>query len=71
MPLSRRKAIQISGGALAGLSVTPLTGDSMHAAHAAQATAEPWPDSLVERPLRAGFPAPPPYDDPRRFCSAT
>ena len=61
MSMSRRKAIGISGSTLAGLSVARLTSESLQAQAAAQAPA-PWPDSLVERPLRAGFPAPLPLN---------
>ena len=52
MRISRRDAIcGISGATVAGLSWSEaLQGQ------AAQAQ-EPWPDRLVERPLRAGFPA--------------
>jgi DMSO/TMAO reductase YedYZ molybdopterin-dependent catalytic subunit len=47
----------LSGATLAGLSLTPLLSEGV-AAQAPQTAAEAWPDSLVERPLRAGFPAP-------------
>ena len=56
MSVSRRKAIGMSGATLAGLSLATLTPDHAQAQQPA-AAAEPWPDSLVERPLRAGFPA--------------
>ena len=63
MAISRRDAIVISGSTLAGLSlgVLPSHGE-------AQATPQPtpaqppWPDQLVERPLREGFPAPLPLN---------
>jgi DMSO/TMAO reductase YedYZ molybdopterin-dependent catalytic subunit len=55
MAVSRREALYISGSTLAGLSLTALAGDAAAQAPAAQ---EPWPDRLVERPLRQGFPAP-------------
>jgi DMSO/TMAO reductase YedYZ molybdopterin-dependent catalytic subunit len=55
MAVSRRDAIRISGATLAGLSIGAIGRDVAHA-QAAQPQ-EPWPDSLVERPLRAGFPA--------------
>jgi DMSO/TMAO reductase YedYZ molybdopterin-dependent catalytic subunit len=51
----------MSGATLAGLSLAPLVGESVQAQAPAAAT-EPWPDSLVERPLRAGFPAPLPLN---------
>ena len=58
MPISRRDAIcGLSGATLAGLS--GVFGPNVLDAQAAQApqASEPWPDRLVERPLRAGFPA--------------
>jgi DMSO/TMAO reductase YedYZ molybdopterin-dependent catalytic subunit len=58
MPISRRDAIcGISGATLAGLS--GVFGPAVPEAQAAQApqASEPWPDRLVERPLRQGFPA--------------
>ena len=55
MALSRRDALRISGSTLAGLSIGALAGDLGHA-QAAQPQA-PWPETLVERPLREGFPA--------------
>src|SRR5262245_32692652 len=55
MAVSRRDAIRMSGATLAGLSIGTLTRDIAHA-QAAQPQ-EPWPETLVERPLRAGFPA--------------
>ena len=60
MAISRRDAICISGSTLAGLSLGMLTADSLQA-QAAQSQ-EPWPDALVERPLRSGFPAPLPLN---------
>ncbi|MEZ5290942.1 MAG: molybdopterin-dependent oxidoreductase [Vicinamibacterales bacterium] len=51
MAITRRDAIVLSGSTLAGLSL-----GSVRTAEA-QAAQAPWPDSLVERPLRAGFPA--------------
>lgn len=56
--LSRREALVISGSGLAGLSLGSLPAESLHA----QAAQEPWPDRLVERPLRQGFPAPLPLN---------
>ena len=62
MAVSRRKAIRMSGSTLAGLSLAALTSEQLQAqAQAAQQPA-PWPDQLVERPLRAGFPAPLPLN---------
>ena len=58
MALSRREALVRSGSTLAGLSVAALTRDTLHAQATAAAPQEPWPDALVERPLRQGFPAP-------------
>jgi DMSO/TMAO reductase YedYZ molybdopterin-dependent catalytic subunit len=66
MAISRRDALSLSGSTIAGLSLGLLDGDAAHAqtpaAQAGQKPAEPWPDSLVERPLRAGFPAPLPLN---------
>ena len=62
MSLTRRDAICASfkgaGAALAGLSVGVLTRENV----SAQTAAAPWPDQLVERPLREGFPAPLPLN---------
>ena len=60
MSVTRREAIGMSGATLAGLSLA-LTGDRLHAQQAAAPPA-PWPDALVERPLRQGFPAPLPLN---------
>jgi DMSO/TMAO reductase YedYZ molybdopterin-dependent catalytic subunit len=64
MTISRRDAIRISGSTLAGLSVGTVTHEALHAAGQAPAAPAqaPWPDALVERPLRAGFPAPLPLN---------
>jgi DMSO/TMAO reductase YedYZ molybdopterin-dependent catalytic subunit len=66
MGVSRRKAIGISGATLAGLSMATLAPAQTPATSSAPAqaapAAAPWPDSLVERPLRAGFPAPLPLN---------
>jgi DMSO/TMAO reductase YedYZ molybdopterin-dependent catalytic subunit len=63
MSLTRRDAICASfkgaGAALAGLSVGVLTRENVSAQ---TQTAAPWPDQLVERPLREGFPAPLPLN---------
>ena len=56
MAISRREAICISGSTLAGLSLGGLKSVDLQA-QAAQPQ-EAWPDRLVERPLRQGFPAP-------------
>jgi DMSO/TMAO reductase YedYZ molybdopterin-dependent catalytic subunit len=63
MSLTRRDAICASlkgaGAALAGLSVGVLNRENVSAQ---TQTAAPWPDQLVERPLREGFPAPLPLN---------
>ena len=61
MAISRRDALRISGSTLAGLSVGALTAEPVHA-QAAQQVQEAWPDRLVERPMRPGFPAPLPLN---------
>jgi len=53
MTMSRRQAIAISGSTLAGLSLGTLKPRAV----AAGQVQDDWPDSLVERPLREGFPA--------------
>ena len=60
MAITRRDAIVLSGSTLAALSVGALSSDRL----AAQTTApqEPWPETLVDRPLREGFPAPLPLN---------
>ncbi len=60
MTISRRKAISISGSTLAGLSLGVLRPAPAGAIQAG--TQEDWPDRLVERPLREGFPAPLPLN---------
>jgi DMSO/TMAO reductase YedYZ molybdopterin-dependent catalytic subunit len=62
MAISRRKAISISGSTLAGLSLGALSRDSLQAQTQAAQQQAPWPDRLVERPLREGFPAPLPLN---------
>ncbi len=67
MAISRRGALAVSGSTLMGLSLDLLDGrgGELLAQTPAPATAkpaEPWPDSLVERPMRAGFPAPLPLN---------
>lgn len=57
MAISRRDALVISGSTLAGLSLGALAPERLRA----QAQ-EPWPDTLVDRPLREGFPAPLPLN---------
>jgi DMSO/TMAO reductase YedYZ molybdopterin-dependent catalytic subunit len=60
MSITRRDAIcSISGATIAGLSGL-LTPEQLQAQ--AAAAQEPWPDRLVERPARAGFPAPLPLN---------
>ena len=55
MPISRRRALQIAGSALTGISVGVLAGRPL-LARGFQA-AQDWPDTLVDGPLRNGFPA--------------
>lgn len=62
MSLSRRTIIGMSGATLAGLSLAAVTGERLHAQQPAQPQTPPWPDSLVERPLRPGFPVPLPLN---------
>ena len=59
MTISRRKAIAISGSTLAGLSLGVVKPEALAARVAQQ---EDWPDQLVERPMRDGFPAPLPLN---------
>jgi DMSO/TMAO reductase YedYZ molybdopterin-dependent catalytic subunit len=59
MAMTRRDAIVISGSTLAGLSLGVLRPEAVQAQAAQQ---QPWPDQLVERPLRDGFPAPLPLN---------
>jgi DMSO/TMAO reductase YedYZ molybdopterin-dependent catalytic subunit len=54
MAISRREAILLSGSTLSGLSLGVLKPEKLEAQAAQQ---EPWPDKLVERPMRPGFPA--------------
>src|SRR5439155_23371994 len=61
MTISRRDAIVLSGSTLAGLSLGTLTNKTLQATQAPQPPAA-WPDQLVERPLREGFPAPLPLN---------
>ena len=60
MTLSRRKALSLSGSTLAGLSLGVLRPE--HAVALEAQAQDDWPDSLVERPLREGFPAPLPLE---------
>jgi DMSO/TMAO reductase YedYZ molybdopterin-dependent catalytic subunit len=64
MAITRRDALVLSGSTLAGLSVSGLNGPLQAQAPAPTqpAAAEPWPDRMVERPLRTGFPAPLPIN---------
>jgi DMSO/TMAO reductase YedYZ molybdopterin-dependent catalytic subunit len=59
MAVSRREAIAMSGAALAGLSVSAVDPKALLAQ---TPQAAEWPDRLVERPLREGFPAPLPLN---------
>jgi DMSO/TMAO reductase YedYZ molybdopterin-dependent catalytic subunit len=58
MSLTRRDAIALSGSTLAGVSLGLVTADQLAAQTppAGQQT-PPWPETLVERPRREGFPA--------------
>ena len=60
MTMSRRKAIGMSGSTLAGLSLSTLTGRPSKPRPASRHP--PWPETLVERPRREGFPAPLPLN---------
>ncbi len=60
MTLSRRKAISLSGSTLAGLSLGVLRPQDPAVVQAQGQ--DDWPDRLVERPLREGFPAPLPLN---------
>ncbi len=60
MTLSRRKAISLSGSTLAGLSLGVLRPP--HSGVLQAQGQDDWPDALVERPLREGFPAPLPLN---------
>ena len=60
MTISRRKALSISGSTLAGLSFGVLRPERLIGAQVPGQ--EDWPDELVERPLREGFPAPLPLN---------
>ena len=55
MTISRREVIRVSGSTLAGLSLGALTSENTHAQSVAPQA--PWPEHLVERPMREGFPA--------------
>lgn len=57
MTLSRRDAIVASGATLAGLTLAAMPRGPVQAAAAQEKPTEPWPDQLVDRPLREGFPA--------------
>jgi len=55
MAISRRKAIYLSGSTLAGLSLGALRPEGLSTV--GRLRQEDWPDQLVERPRREGFPA--------------
>ena len=55
MTIARREVIRVSGSTLAGLSLGALTSEITLAQPAAPQA--PWPELLVERPMREGFPA--------------
>jgi DMSO/TMAO reductase YedYZ molybdopterin-dependent catalytic subunit len=54
MTMTRRDAIRLSGSTVAGISLGALAPAT---AGAQAQNAAPWPDRLVETPLRDGFPA--------------
>ncbi|MBM3772536.1 MAG: hypothetical protein FJW27_14860 [Acidimicrobiia bacterium] len=58
MAMSRREALAVSGSALVGVSVSGLGKGPLQAQAAPAAQGDAWPDRLIERPLRQGFPAP-------------
>jgi len=60
MKISRRQALSMSGATLAGWSLGALRPVSLQGA--AIQGQQDWPDRLVERPLREGFPAPLPLN---------
>lgn len=60
MTITRRDALRISGTTLAGLSLAGVRPEDLKAQ--AQQAPAPWPDQLVETPLREGFPAPLPLN---------
>jgi DMSO/TMAO reductase YedYZ molybdopterin-dependent catalytic subunit len=60
MAISRRDALCLSGSTVAGWSLGVLTAESLQAQ--SSQSPDPWPESLVERPRRAGFPAPLPLN---------
>src|SRR5579871_938928 len=60
MAISRREAIILSGSTLAGLSFGGVLPSER--AEAQAAAQQPWPDELVERPMRPGFPVPLPLN---------
>jgi len=61
MDITRRDALILSGSTLAGVSLGMITREGV-AAQAAPPQAQEWPESLVETPLREGFPAPLPLN---------
>ncbi len=61
MKMSRRRAMVVSGSTVAGMTLGMVGPRSLAAA--ATAGQDDWPDRLVERPLREGFPAPLPLND--------
>src|SRR6187397_462466 len=60
MTLSRRDAIGLSTSTLLGVSLGVISRETLKAQTSAPQA--PWPDQLVERPLRDGFPAPLPLN---------
>lgn len=60
MKMSRRRAMVVSGSTVAGMTLGVVGPRGLAAA--AAAGQDDWPDRLVERPLREGFPAPLPLN---------
>lgn len=60
MAVSRRDVLGLTGSTLAGLSLGVVAPRSLQAQGGQ--SQEAWPDSLVERPQRPGFPAPLPLN---------
>lgn len=56
MDITRRDALALSSSTLAGLSLGMISAERI-AAQAAPQQAQDWPPTLVEQPLREGFPA--------------
>lgn len=61
MTITRRKALSMSAKTIAGLSLSGLTIESQKLLAQGQADND-WPSTLVDQPLRNGFPAPLPLN---------